>query len=94
MPITRRSLIAGTASLAAAVASRPALLYAQAAPRPSPTPTPPAPFKLDPLLYPTSALAPNIDICSIDRSDFGFAQHANDALSSFNRIKQQRVGAD
>lgn len=90
MPITRRSLIAGTASLAAAVASRPALLYAQAAPRPSPTPTPPGPFKLDPLLYPTSALAPNIDAKTMeihhDRHHLAYVNGLNAAVKDHANV--------
>jgi superoxide dismutase, Fe-Mn family len=88
--ITRRSLIAGTASLAAAVASRPALLYAQAAPRPSPTPTPPGPFKLDPLLYPTTALAPNIDAKTMeihhDRHHLAYVSGLNTAVKDHANV--------
>ena len=90
MSITRRSLIAGTASLAAAVASRPALLHAQAAPRPSPTPTPPGPFKLDPLLYPTSALAPNIDAKTMeihhDRHHLAYVNGLNAAVKDHANV--------
>jgi Fe-Mn family superoxide dismutase len=88
--ITRRNLIAGTASVAAAVAARPAVVYAQAVHRATPAPTPPGPFKLDPLLYPTNALAPNIDARTMeihhDRHHLAYVSGLNAAAKDHTNV--------
>jgi Fe-Mn family superoxide dismutase len=87
--LTRRSLAAGTAVLAAAFASRPSRLYAQAAPAPAP-PAPSGPFKLPPLLYPTNALAPNIDAKTMeihhDRHHKAYVDGLNTAVKDHSNV--------
>ncbi|HEY2184967.1 MAG TPA: superoxide dismutase [Xanthobacteraceae bacterium] len=89
MSLTRRSLAAGTAVLAAAFASRPSRLYAQAAPAPAP-PAPSGPFKLPPLLYPTNALAPNIDAKTMeihhDRHHKAYVDGLNTAVKDHSNV--------
>jgi superoxide dismutase, Fe-Mn family len=90
VPITRRNLIAGTASLAAAVAARPALLYAQAAPPGAPTPNPAGPFTLPPLPYPFNALHPNIDAKTMelhhDRHHLAYVSGLNAAVKDHSNV--------
>jgi Fe-Mn family superoxide dismutase len=87
--LTRRSLAAGTAVLAAAFVSRPSRLYAQAAPAPAP-PAPSGPFKLPPLLYPTNALAPNIDAKTMeihhDRHHKAYVDGLNTAVKDHSNV--------
>ena len=95
--MTRRNLIAATACIAAAVVSRPALLYAQANAPATPTPTPPGPFKLDPLLYPTNALAPSIDAKTMeihhDRHHLAYVSGLNaDELAQLHDLLLRGLG--
>src|SRR3954466_9191870 len=94
---TRRSLVVSTATLAAvAFAPRIDLFRAHAAPAAAPVPVPPAPpapsgpFKLDPLPYPTNALAPHIDAKTMeihhDRHHQAYVTNINNAVKDHSNV--------
>jgi Fe-Mn family superoxide dismutase len=101
--MTRRRMVVGAAGFAAAAfATRIGLVEAAAAPAPTapapaapapPAPAAPAPsgpFKLDPLLYPTDALAPHIDARTMeihhDRHHQAYVTNLNNAVKDHSNV--------
>src|SRR5436190_3330552 len=87
--VNRRSLIAGTASLAA-IALAPRVVSGQAAP-----PPPTGPFKLDPLPYANTALEPHIDAQTMmihhDRHHAAYVNNLNNFAKDNPKIAQAPI---
>jgi superoxide dismutase, Fe-Mn family len=87
--VNRRSLIAGTASLAA-IALAPRVVFGQATP-----PPPTGPFKLDDLPYATNALEPHIDAQTMmihhDRHHAAYVNNLNNFAKDNPKIAQSPI---